>query len=127
MNQSPSTNRTPVAPPGDDDRALTVWHASEGLRSQIAAWAAKPPDTPNFPEAVERLVRLGLAKRLNGRTRRTSRSSTPSTMAAHELDRQEGTSATMDERSDRKKRLIEGPEEFRRSRVDQRASTKALP
>jgi hypothetical protein len=127
MNQSPSANRIPVAPPGNDDRALTVWHGSEGLRSQIATWAAKQPDTPDFPEAVERLVRLGLAKRLNRRTRRTSRSSTPSTMAAHELDRQEDTSATVDERSDRKKRLIEGPEEFRRSRVDQRAATKALP
>src|SRR5947207_7446070 len=119
MNQSPSTNRTPAAPPRDDDDAMTVLHASDGLRTQIKAWAAKQPDTPDFPEAVGRLVRLGLAKRLSGRSRRTSKSLKASTMAAHELDRQGDSSVSADERSDRKKRLIEGPEEFRKSRVDQ--------
>jgi hypothetical protein len=48
MNQSPSTNRIPVASSGDDDRTPAVLRTSEGLRTQIAAWAAKQPDTPGF-------------------------------------------------------------------------------
>jgi len=117
MNKSLSTNGMAAAS-GDSDPATIVLH---GLRAQIEAWAARQHDTPDFPEAVGRLLRLGLARRLTGRTRRTSKSPTASTMAALELDRQGDSAASADQRSDRKKQLIEGPEEFRASRLDRGA------
>jgi hypothetical protein len=126
MKQSSSANRTQVSPTNDGDGATTVLRASDGLGRLVEAWAAKQADKPDFPEAVVRLLRLGLTKQFIARVQRTSKSMKASTLAEIEIDRQADQSASADEQSDRRKQLIEGPAEFRQSRVDQRRSVKDL-
>src|SRR5262249_50695272 len=81
------------------DAVATIRLSSE-LRESVDAWAAKQSDKPARPEAILRLVELGLE-----RTHR--RESAPN--RARITD----PSATEEERQLRKRRLIKGPKEFR--------------
>jgi len=120
MKKASSINPTKRPKPADRDCRVVTLRVSEAFGAQIAAWAADQPDNPDLAEAVFRLVKLGLAKPRARRTRASGQSARASSLAGNELDRQADSLASGDERSDRKKRLIEGPEEFRTSRVDRR-------
>ena len=89
-----------------------------GLRLQprplarVDRWAASQEDDPSRPEAIRRLVELGLAISQRGRAR-TRRATKAAEMASQEIDRLSVPSATDEERQLRKRRLIKGPKEFR--------------
>jgi hypothetical protein len=120
MKKSSSVKPTKRSKPGDRDCPIVTLRVSGAFGALIAAWAADQPDNPDFAEAVCRLVKLGLAKQRVRRTRSSGQSARASALAGKELDRQQDSLASGDERSNRKKRLIDGPEEFRTSRVDRR-------
>ena len=85
----------------------------------LDAWIArqKEPDLSR-PEAIRRLVELGLA----GRTRPAGRSEKTAAkakeLAGAQIDRMVDKSAPAEEQASRKRRLLKGPEEFREVRVD---------
>ena len=89
-----------------------------GLRLQprplarVDRWAASQEDDPSRPEAIRRLVELGLAntQRATARTRKAAKASE---LAGQEVDRLGDPLATDEERQLRKRRLISGPKEFR--------------
>jgi hypothetical protein len=89
-----------------------------GLRLQprplarVDRWAASQEDDPSRPEAIRRLVELGLAntQRATARTRKAAKASE---LAGQEVDRRGDPLATDEERQLRKRRLISGPKEFR--------------
>jgi len=93
------------------DAVATIRLSSE-LRERVDAWAAKQSDKPAWPEAILRLVELGLQ---TTRRRRSApnRAAKASEMAAQEIDRISDPSATKEERQLLKRRLIKGPREFR--------------
>ena len=111
----PRVQRKAVAPPGMMPQRL-----SSELRERVDAWAAKQSDKPARPEAILRLVELGL-ETTRRRESAPNRAAKASEMAAQEIDRISDPSATKEERQRRKRRLIKGPKEFRdihkRSRV----------
>ena len=74
--------------------------------------AASQKDDPSRPEALQRLVELGLAstERAGAGAKTAAKASE---MASHEIDRLGDPSATDEERQLRKRRLIRGPKEFR--------------
>ena len=92
--------------------ALTSIRVSSELRERVDAWAAKQSDKPTRPEAILRLVELGL-EATQQRGSRANRAAKASEMAAQEIDRISDPSATKEERQLRKRRLIKGPKEFR--------------
>ena len=95
--------------------ALTSISVSSELRERVDAWAAKQSDKPTRPEAILRLVELGLeATQQRGSV--ANRAAKASEMAAREIDRLIDPSATDEERQVRKRRLIKGPQEFRDAR-----------
>ena len=113
-----------AAPPkgvGRTSGALTSIRVSTELRERVDAWAAKQGDKPTRPEAILRLVELGL-EATQQRGSRANRAAKASEMAAHEIDRLIDPSATDDERQLRKQRLIKGPKEFRGVRKRSRES-----
>ena len=75
----------------------------------LDAWISGQGDEPSRPEAIRRLVELGLAHA----QRTLARNKTASDMAAREIDRIIDPSATNEERQTRKRRLLKGPKEFR--------------
>src|SRR5262249_35930046 len=90
------------------DTSTTI-HLSSELRKRVDAWAAKQSDKPTRPEAILRLVELGLET--------THRSGSPanraakaSELAAHEIDRLIDPSSTDEERQLRKLKAYQGPE-----------------
>ncbi|HVI62243.1 MAG TPA: hypothetical protein VM910_06585 [Bradyrhizobium sp.] len=93
------------------DAVATIRLSSE-LRESVDAWAAKQSDKPARPEAILRLVELGL-ERTHRRESAPNRAAKASEMAAQEIDRITDPSATEEERQLRKRRLIKGPKEFR--------------
>jgi hypothetical protein len=120
MKKPSSVEQTKGCKPSYRERQAVTLRVSGALGAQIAAWAAGQPDDLEFAEAVYRLVKLGLAAQRATRARSSGQSARASALAENELDRQEDSQASVDERSDRRKCLIEGPGEFRTSRVDQR-------
>src|SRR5215475_4894104 len=92
--------------------ALTTIRLSSELRENLDAWTAKQSDKPARPEAILRLVELGL-ETTRRRESLTNRAARASEMAAQAIDRLSDPSATDEERQIRKRRLIKGPKEFR--------------
>jgi|GEM_PF-2386224 hypothetical protein len=99
--------------------ALTTIRLSSELRESVDAWAAKQSDKPARPEAILRLVELGL-ETTHRRESLTNRAAKASQMAAQEIDRLSDPSTTDEERQLRKRRLIKGPKEFRNIRKQSR-------
>ena len=95
------------------DPIMTICFSSE-LRESVDAWAAKQSDKPSRPEAILRLIELGL-ETTHRRESLTNRATKASEMAAKAIDRLSDPSATDEERQIRKRRLIKGPKEFRES------------
>ena len=100
------------------DAVATIRLSSE-LRESVDAWAAKQSDKPARPEAILRLVELGL-ETTHRRESAPNRAAKASEMAAQEIDRISDPSATEEERQLRKRRLIKGPKEFREIRKKSR-------
>src|SRR5215468_10187503 len=111
----PAPNNCPdrACPPHEGRRttghdAVATIRLSSELRESVDAWAAKQSDKPARPEAILRLVELGL-ETTHRRESAPNRAAKASEMAAQEVDRISDPSATEEERQLRKRRLIKGP------------------
>jgi hypothetical protein len=85
----------------------------------VDAWIAKQkePDLSR-PEAIRRLVELGLTVKTKGRQASEGQKLRAREMAGKAIDKLTDTTAAPDDQAARKKRLLKGPEEFREVRVD---------
>jgi predicted transcriptional regulator len=99
--------------------ALTTVRLSSELRERVDTWAAKQKHKPARPEAIRRLVELGL-ETTHRRDSLMNRTTKATEMAAQEIDRLSDPSATDEERQLRKRRLIKGPKELRDIRKQSR-------
>jgi hypothetical protein len=94
--------------------------------SELDAWAARQDDTPSRPEAIRRLVELGLLAKDSGQKparepgSRAKHAAKAANMAGQEIDRRTDLSAPTEEQARRKRRLIKGPGEFREIRDQSR-------
>jgi hypothetical protein len=98
--------------PGKGELALRL---APGLLARVDRWAAAQKDAPSRPEAVRRLVELGLAIAPRAEVR-PEKAAKAAEMASQEIDRLGDPSATDEERKLRKRRLIKGPKEFQELR-----------
>jgi hypothetical protein len=88
--------------------------------ASLDSWIAKQKDPElSRPEAMRRLVELGLTVKSNVRHRAGEQQKDRAReMAGKAIDRMSDTTAPADAQAGRKRRLLKGPEEFRDSRVD---------
>lgn len=70
------------------------------------------------PEAIRRLVELGLTVKPKARPRVDSQKQRAQDSAGKAVDKMADAGATADDQAGRKRRLLKGPEEFRDARVD---------
>jgi hypothetical protein len=91
----------------------------DGPLSVLDVWIAKQnePDLTR-PEAIRRLVEIGLATKAKPRQPAPARAARAKELAAGVIDRLTPAAADVEERASRKQRLLKGPEEFREVRVD---------
>jgi hypothetical protein len=91
----------------------------DGPLSVLDAWMAKQnePDLTR-PEAIRRLVEIGLATKAKPRQPAPARTARAKELAAGVIDRLTPATADVEEKASRKQRLLKGPEEFREMRVD---------
>ena len=92
--------------------------ASTDLRTRIEKWAARQADTPSLSEALRRLVESGLTVARPGGRHTQKDASKAARLAGQEIERIADKSAPPQERAKRKRRLIQGPREFRALRKD---------
>jgi hypothetical protein len=84
-------------------------------------WRRKQDDLPGRPEAIRRLVELGLKAHPpepKAVERLRKRVAGASELAAKAVDILTVGAADADEKASRKRHLLKGPEEFREARVD---------
>jgi hypothetical protein len=87
--------------------------------SRLDKWSKSQDDKPSRPEAIRRLVELGLATSPLAKRRSQKSRAKASEMAGQQIDKIGNASATEEQRQQRKRRLIKGPSEFRDMRGDQ--------
>ena len=94
--------------------------------SALDKWAAGQEGAPTRPEAIRRLIKLGLLANA-GRQKparepgsRSKHAAKAADMAGQEIDRRTDLSAPTEEQARRKRRLIKGPGEFREMRDQSR-------
>jgi hypothetical protein len=89
---------------------------------QLAAlddWIAQqPPPFPTRPEAVRRLVELGMTVRTKSKQPPVERAARAKELASKAIEGIADASITQDEGVQRRHRLTKGPQEFRDDRVD---------
>jgi Arc/MetJ-type ribon-helix-helix transcriptional regulator len=91
---------------------------SDEFLATLDAWRRRQADLPSRSEAIRRLVEEALTHERPWRAGPHKGAWTARAMAAEELDRLGDTSATEEERQNRKRRILKGPPEFREMRKD---------
>lgn len=81
--------------------------------SALDAWIAKQREPMSRPEAIRRLVELGLAAKTSHEPYSKKSTDRAAEMAERQIDRLSDPSATSEERQSRKRKLLKGPAEFR--------------
>lgn len=90
---------------------------SDQLR-MIDAWRRKQSDRPTRSAAIRRLLAQSLSASPAVQRTSTKAAVRASQMAGTEVDRLADTSASAQEQAKRKRRLLSGPQEFRKFRKD---------
>ena len=104
----PATGRDPV----------TAIRLSEEFRAAVDKWAAKQDDKPPRSEAIRRLVELGLTVKTKSKQAPVERATRARELAAKAIEKISDPSANQEERTQRRRRITRGPQEFREDRVD---------
>jgi hypothetical protein len=116
------TRKRHRGPSRTSKRTLIGLRLQSGLLARVDRWAASQKDDPSRPEAIRRLVELGLAN-IHRSVPRFKKAAKAAEMAGQEIDRLGDPLATHEEQQLRKRRLIKGPKEFRdpqRTRIEAR-------
>jgi Ribbon-helix-helix protein, copG family len=91
---------------------------SDEILATLDAWRRRQADLPSRSEAIRRLVEEAFKHERPWRAGPHKGAWTARAMAAKELDRLGDTSATEEERQNRKRRILKGPPEFREMRKE---------
>ena len=85
----------------------------QAMIDNVEKWRAKQRPIPNVSEAIRQLVGQALSNTKTAGRRSATATNDASLMAGRAIDRLADTSAPDEEQANRKKRLLQGPKEFR--------------
>jgi hypothetical protein len=88
------------------------------IRAEIVRWAENQPNKPTLSEAIRRLVELGLTVGAKQKQTSATTANRAKELASNAIESLTFGAANNDAKTNRKSRLIKGPEEFREVRVD---------
>jgi hypothetical protein len=81
-------------------------------------WRRKQDDLPGRPEAIRRLVELGLKVRTKAKQPSQARANRAKELATKAIEKISDPAGPPEERAQRRRQLTKGPSEFREDRVD---------
>ena len=90
-----------------------------GQAQKLDQWRKRQPEKPGRPEAIRRLIDQGLAGTGPERTTNRGAAQKASDLAAKAIENLTDASQPREQKQKAKRRLIQGPEEFRDIRGDQ--------
>ena len=99
--------------PATGQDPVTAIRLSKHLRASIDRWARQQPDKPSRSEAIRQLVEQALAAPKHKGRRSAEATAGASAMAGHAIDGLADKTTPGAEQARRKKRLLQGPKEFR--------------
>ena len=88
------------------------------LLKLIDEWRRNQDDVPTRPEAIRRLVELGLTVKMSVKQPSSLKTARAKELATKAIEKIIDPSALPEERAQRRRRLTKGPLEFRGARVD---------
>jgi hypothetical protein len=103
-------------PPGRIQGHQFQMRVSDKFLRSIDAWRRKQDDKPSRAEAIRRLVEQALGSSTETRPIGARAQDKAAELASDEIDRLGDAAASGEERTQRKRRLIKGPREFRELR-----------
>jgi hypothetical protein len=113
-----SAKKPKMGRPTVDSEAVNVRIARDALET-IDDWRRKQDDLPGRPEAIRRLVELGLNVKTPARhISKPGRKLRAQELATKAIEKIIDPSAPPEERAQRRRLLTKGPPEFREDRVD---------
>jgi Arc/MetJ-type ribon-helix-helix transcriptional regulator len=118
MKSSIRTKRKKRGRPATGQDPVSAIRLSVELAQAIDSWAARNK-AASRSEAIRQLVEMGLAGVQPAGRRSAKTAARASDMAGRQIDKIGDLSASAEERQDRKRRLLNGPREFRDMRGDQ--------
>jgi hypothetical protein len=92
--------------------------------AEVDDWIERQKEPYSRPEAIRRLVELGLTVKSLPKQTSRARAAKANAMAGKQLDDLVDASASADQQATRKRHLLSGPEEFQRVRIDRPAKKK---
>jgi len=87
--------------------------------AELDAWIKKHAPELSRPEAIRRLVELGMTVKPKAKQLSPARAARAKELAAKTIDKMIDPAAPPEERAQRRRRLTKGPTEFREARIDQ--------
>ena len=122
MKKASAVKQTLIGRPRTGTTPLMGFRADPTTRASIVKWAENQPDTPSLSEAIRRLVEIGLTVKSTASPSQRPKAAPAERakeLAAKAIEQIIDTAASMEDRTERKRRLTKGPSEFREVRVDQ--------
>jgi Arc/MetJ-type ribon-helix-helix transcriptional regulator len=104
--------------PATGNDPVRSFRMPDELMERIDTWLAHQEDRPSRAEAIRRLVELGLTVKAKPKQPPVERAKRARELAAKAIEKMSDPAATMEERTQRHRRLTKGPLEFREDRVD---------
>jgi hypothetical protein len=119
MKKATSVKQKVMGRPRTGTTPLMGFRADPVIRASIVRWAENQPDMPTLSEAIRRLVEMGLTVETSARpVSKHGRGLRAQELATKAIEKIIDPSAPTEERAQRQRRLLKGPEEFREARVD---------
>jgi hypothetical protein len=104
--------------PATGQDPVTAIRLSKEMRAAVDAWATSEADKPVRSEAIRRLLEIGLTVGAKQEQTTAATADRAKELASKAIDSLTAGAPNSDEKANRKRRLIKGPEEFREVRVD---------
>ena len=86
--------------------------------AELDAWIKKHAPALSRPEAIRRLIELGLTVKTKAKQQSAARAVRAKELAAKAIEKIIDPSAPPEERAQRRRHLTKGPSEFREDRID---------
>jgi len=123
MKKTKSAKHKSRGRPATGITPMMGFRADPVIRAEIVRWAENQLDMPSLSEAIRRLVEIGLSKSEAPQRPQVLSTAKESAARAVELagkaiDKRSDQNASEEDRTVRKRKLIQGPSVFRNTRKD---------
>jgi hypothetical protein len=117
MKKSRTVKQKAMGRPRTGITPLMGFRADPAIRAAIVRWAEAQPGGPSLSAAIRRLVELGLTVKTKPKPS-AARADRAKELAIKTIEKIIDPAAPLEEKTERRRRLVKGPSEFLENRID---------